>query len=209
QGGLFTVKVSLTDVFGCKDSSSTTVTVYPKPVADFVYAPLKPHIYADDQVTFTNASYGANIVSYNWSFVTPAVILSSALNPVINYTKAGDYTCMLLVTSDHGCIDTISKPIEVNDDYNIFIPNAFTPNGDGINETFQPKGTGFSKYHMRIFDRWGELLYETDELGNGWDGTFQKKSKDVLPNDVYIYKIHLVTIYGESKDVLGHVSLIR
>jgi gliding motility-associated-like protein len=68
----------------------------------------------------------------------------------------------------------------------LYIPNAFTPNGDGINETFAPKGDGIETFKMLIYNRWGELLFETQDLQKGWDGTF----KGVLSQqDVYIYKV--------------------
>jgi gliding motility-associated-like protein len=68
----------------------------------------------------------------------------------------------------------------------LYIPNAFTPNGDGINETFAPKGDGIETFKMLIYNRWGELLYETEDLQKGWDGTFRGA---LSQQDVYIYKV--------------------
>lgn len=68
----------------------------------------------------------------------------------------------------------------------LFVPNAFTPNGDGINETFNPKGQSITTFNMKIFNRWGEMLYETNDMLKGWDGTY---NGEMSQQDVYIYKI--------------------
>jgi gliding motility-associated-like protein len=205
--GDFVVTLKLIDQNGCYNKTSAAVKVYPKPVADFVYNPIRPHLGVDDEITFTDASYDANITNWTWYFLTPNQIIDTVQNPKVTYTQTGDFNVTLIVTSDFGCSDTTYKVITVSEDFAIYIPNAFTPNGDNINDVFYPKGLGFTKYSMSIFDRWGEEIFKSTDLEKGWNGTYQKRSGDVCPNDTYIYKIQLETIYGEHKDILGHVTI--
>jgi gliding motility-associated-like protein len=197
--------VSLTDSsgFGCGASSAVTVSVYPKPVADFNYSPYEP--LDGEQVNFTDASY-SNIVSWNWYFTNTAQYTSTLQNPVFTFPDHGSYVTVLAVTNSQGCRDTVSKLVLVKEDYAFYIPNTFTPNNDGLNDIFQPKGTGVVKYEMSIFDRWGEKLFYTDEFQKGWDGSFHGK---ICPNDVYVYLVRLTNIFGKSFELTGHVSLVK
>lgn len=88
----------------------------------------------------------------------------------------------------------------------LFIPNAFTPNGDGINETFAPKGQSIQVFNMKIFNRWGELLYETDSMEKGWDGQYQGV---LSQQDVYIYKIKARGEIAGLVEEEGTVTLIN
>ncbi|HRD39415.1 MAG TPA: PKD domain-containing protein, partial [Bacteroidia bacterium] len=112
----------------------------PKPIADFNHAPIKPIINIDGDVVFTDASHGANIVSWQWYFMNTAQYTSTLQNPTFLYTEAGTYAVALVVKSDKGCIDTIVRPIVVGEDFGLYVPDAFTPNADGLNDIFQPKG---------------------------------------------------------------------
>ena len=122
------------------------------------------------------------------------------------YPETGTYAAVLVVKSDKGCLDTMIKTIFVAEDYGIFVPNAFTPNGDGINDIFQPKGYGITKYELDIFDRWGEKIFQTNQFEHGWDGTIKGIS---IKNDIYTWRIKLTNVFGKSHELTGHVTLIK
>jgi gliding motility-associated-like protein len=111
-----------------------------------------------------------------------------------------------MVTNDWGCADTVIKTIIVDSDYKLFVPNAFTPNGDGLNDTFQPKGRGLAKYTLSIYDRWGTKVFQTSDFETGWDGgVYGKNSSD----DTFVWKINGVDVKGRVKELSGYVTLAK
>ena len=115
----------------------------------------------------------------------------------------------LVVKSDKGCYDTLIRPIVVGEDFGIYVPNAFTPNGDGMNDIFQPKGFGVVKYELNIFDRWGEKVFSTKVFDEGWDGTFQGRGKTLLEEGSYTWLINCTSVFGKSHELKGHVTLMK
>ena len=207
--GVYTISAGITDQNGCSGVATYTVEVYPKPVADFNHAPIKPVINIDGDVVFTDASYGATIASWNWYFTNTAQYTSNVQNPTFLYTEAGTYAVALVVKSDKGCVDTIVRPIEVGEDYGIYVPNAFSPNDDGLNDIFQPKGFGIVKYELQIFDRWGERIFSTKTFEEGWDGKYGSRGGSVCQNGVYTWLINVTSVFGKSHELKGHVTLIK
>ncbi len=209
--GIYNLNLGIYSTFGCSVTASyiNVMTVNPKPVADFNHSPIKPIINQDPYVTFTDASYGANIVSWNWFFMNTAQYTSIEQNPTFPYTEPGTYPVVLIVKSDKGCIDTIIRPLVVGEDFGIYVPNAFTPNDDGFNDIFFPKGFGIVKYELTIFDRWGEVVFQTKTFEEGWDGRFQGRGKDIMKEDVYTWLIQATSVFGKSHELKGHVTLIR
>lgn len=207
--GIYTVNVVASDANGCTGSNTNTVEVYPVPVADFNHAPLKPILNIDQEVTFTDASWNANITSWNWYFMNTAQYTSILQNPTFMYTEPGTYVVALVVSSDKGCSDTIVRPLVVGEDYGIYVPNAFTPNADGLNDIFQPKGFGIVKYELNIFDRWGEKVFHTKVFEEGWDGTFKGRSNKIIEEGSYSWLINLTNVFGKSYELKGHVILMK
>lgn len=207
--GIYTITAQVIDVNGCPNSTTHTVEVYPKPVADFNHAPIKPIINIDPQVTFTDASHNATITNWSWFFMNTAQYTSTQQNPTFMYTEPGHYVVALVVKSDKGCVDTILRPIEVGEDFGIYAPNAFTPNNDGLNDIFQPKGFGIVKYQLQIFDRWGERVYETKEFEKGWDGKFAGRGGEICEEGTYTWLINAVSVFGKAHELKGHVTLIK
>jgi gliding motility-associated-like protein len=207
--GIYTVGVVASDVNGCTGSNTNTVEVYPIPVADFNHAPIKPILNIDQEVTFTDASWGANIVSWNWYFMNTAQYTSILQNPTFMYTEPGTYAVALVVKSDKGCSDTLVRPLVVGEDYGIYVPNAFTPNADGINDIFQPKGFGIVKYEINVFDRWGEKVFHTKDFNEGWNGTFQGRGSKLLEEGTYTWLINLTNVFGKAHELKGHVILMK
>jgi gliding motility-associated-like protein len=212
HSGTYTITAGVTDVNGCTNTATYTVKVDPVPVADFNFSPVRPVVNGESDVYFTDASHNATITAWSWYFTNTAEFTSTSQNPHFMYEEPGDYLVVLVVKTDKGCMDTIIKSIHIYEDYGLYVPNVFTPNDDGLNDVFQPKGFGIAKYELQIFDRWGELLYTTKEFNQGWDGTRQKK-KDVVygtvAEGVYTWRILVTNVFGDAKELTGHVTLIR
>jgi gliding motility-associated-like protein len=209
SAGIYTVAATVVDANGCSNVATYTVEVYPQPVADFNHSPIKPIVNVDQEVIFTDASWGTPIVSWNWYFMNTAQYTSTQQNPTFSYTEPGTYVVALVVKSDHGCTDTILRPIVVGEDFGIYVPNAFTPNGDGLNDFFHPKGFGIVQYELNIFDRWGEKVFSTKEFAEGWDGKYQGRGGDVVEEGTYTWMINCTSVFGKAHELKGHVTLIR
>jgi gliding motility-associated-like protein len=210
-------KISTVGSNGCKGTFDYTVpiTVYPKPGADFYWNPETPTT-TDNKVTFFPTTKNGKDFKYNWEFTnslstseTTMLDTSTAKNPIKDYYENGKFPVMLVVTNEYGCVDTVFKVIVINEDFNVYIPNTFTPNNDGVNDVFNVKGVGLKQegYYMEIFDRWGTLVYSTKDLNKGWDGTV----KGIKAQDgVYIYKVKVVGDNGiGKKEFKGHVTLLK
>ncbi len=204
--GIHTITARVTDVFGCQNSGTYTIEVYPKPIAQFTYTPAKPIANVSGDVNFKDQSYNAKIVQWNWYFMSTNDYQSSQQNPTFVYPETGDYLVALVVKSDKACYDTVYKRIVIGDDFSIYIPNAFTPNDSKLNDTFYPKGFGITEYQMEIFDRWGEKLFTSYDLHIGWDGTHNGK---ICKDDVYVYRIVITNVYGKQLEYVGHVTLLK
>ena len=203
--GDYLIKANFTDANGCPNSSTYTLNAYPIPTAIFEYSPANP-LEEIDEVYFTDGSKGPGINSWHWYFTNNTGFQSTSQNPTYTYLKAGTYPIALVVTNKWGCSDTTIRTITVGEGNSFYVPNAFTPNGDGINDTFFAKGYNISKFEMAIFDRWGEKLFSSNEFTGAWDGTF--KGED-CKDDLYVWKISVTTSDSKVKVYTGHVTLNR
>jgi len=173
------------------------------PTADFSFSPYPTTIF-DPHIQFYDLTTGANIASWTWYFGDGDS--SNLQNPLHTYPDTGLFYPNLHVISDYGCWNIIWKVIYISPEYLIYVPNAFTPNGDNNNEIFLPKGEGIKEYTLRIFDRWGQQIFQSNDILVGWDG---KKGDTYLQEDVYVWAIELRNIKGEPKQLSGVVSLIK
>jgi gliding motility-associated-like protein len=208
--GTFPITLTVTDINGCVSTASTSATTYPLPVADFDYGP-QPVSIIEPKVQFINQSYGA-ISIYNWNFgdTYNTDDTSHVEAPLYTYLNVGTYTVTLEVATEHGCTSTVVKPLVVNEIFVIYVPNAFTPNGDGTNDVFKAVGEGINTFKLYIFDRWGNMLFYSEDINKGWDGTFQgRSSSEILQEDVYVWKIELTDFSGKSHPMHGTVSLVK
>jgi gliding motility-associated-like protein len=204
--GTFTVSLTVTDNNGCIGSATASVIVYPVPHADFSASP-QPTTILDNQIHFTDLSTLAIINSYSWTLGNNTS--SIVQNPICLYADTGMYPVELFVVSDHGCRDSMIKYIRIDEDFELFVPNAFSPNGDGVNDIFYAKGEGVRDFKMYIYDRWGNITFTSDDIFKGWDGHLQGKGNGIVQEDVYTWKIQCKTPKGERKQLSGHVSLIK
>lgn len=199
------VTIILIDQHGCKNTISTNIIGYPKPVADFDYLPLKP-IEGVDEVKFRNNSTGEALVKWDWFFVNNKDDYSSSKNPVCVFDSQGSYPVAMIATNIWGCKDTVIKSVLVDVDVELYVPNSFSPDGDNLNDVFQPKGLGIKKYDFAVYDRWGQQVFRTSDFATGWDGSVNGKQSS---EDVYVWRIVAVDINGKVKELTGHVNVLR
>ena len=203
SAGTFTASLTVRDSIGCENSSTAIVDVYPVPAASFSGGP-QPTTILEPAIQFYNTSTGAMITGTYWNFGDGDS--SSLVSPQHLYTDTGTYYVQLTVISNYGCSASTTQPIYISPEHMIYVPNAFTPNGDNVNDVFLPQGEGITEYALYIFNRWGEEIFSTDDIYQGWDGT---KGSVELQQDVYVWKIELRNHKGEPKRLAGIVSLIR
>lgn len=214
--GTYTVKLTITSPFGCVSESSANsgqVIVYPSPTADFEANPTQTTI-EDPVINYQNTSIGAN--QFYWKFGVPSTDTLSN-NPSVVYPDTGTYAVNLYITNSFGCKDSITKYIRIEPVFDFIIPNAFTPNRNGPSDgSYNPNGLNndvffvFAEYvqefHMMIFNRWGELIFESNDINVGWDGYYRD---ELCQQDVYVYKVEIKWTDGTTSVKAGDVTLIR
>jgi gliding motility-associated-like protein len=195
--------VTVTDGCGSFPSSdSVQVNVLAAPQAFFSYNPGDPSsLYP--QVFFTDHSVDAT--AWFWNFGDGDT--SSQQNPSHVYASAGTFDVTSVVTNALGCTDTLVFTIIVKEDLSFFVPNSFTPNGDGKNDIFAPLGTSLGDYEMFIYDRWGNEIFRGGPLFP-WAGQIAN-GKEVVPGGVYLYKIDLKDARFKQEIVTGRVTVIH
>lgn len=210
QLATFDVKLIVTTDKGCTDSLNKPafITVYPKPVAQYEVSP-NPETILSPLVYFQNQSQ--DFTTWNWSFGDGSSKDSLVLNPYHTYNSddAGSYYSTLIVTNQYGCKDTAHVMVEIKPEFTFYIPNAFTPgNTDGINDIFTGYGIGIETFELLIYDRWGEKIFETNDMQKGWDGSVKGKAIDVKI-DVYVWKVKIKDVLGKYHNYVGHVTVIK
>lgn len=203
--GSYDISLTVTDNNGCTNTLTKPnyIKVYPTPIVDFSYSPFELDEY-QTEVNFSDLSY-FNIASWNWNFGDG--FTSTYQNPIHDFGEAGTYNVSLDITNTWGCVNSISQVIEIKPVASLYVPNAFTPyDGDNMNDVFKAVGRNMNKFNLTIYDRWGEKLFEADNINKGWDGTF---NGNLVPNDVYVYKIKAEDELGERYNLIGRVTLVK
>jgi gliding motility-associated-like protein len=209
KSGTFNVSLTVVSDSGCTSTTTinNAITVYPSPVAGFMYTPESVDII-DPTVTIENQAEGATGYIY---YLSDGYVVAG--HPNFTHTFTSDvpqnYTVLQIVTNSFGCRDSITHDIIINPGYTFYIPNTFTPNGDGLNEVFKGVGIGITSYTIMIFDRWGEMIFQSNSLDQGWDGTFKGKGGNVVQEGVYVWKVQLRDEKNNEHDFDGTVSVIK
>lgn len=205
---LFSITLTVTSDSGCVSTltKNNYITVYPLPVADFTVSPSTSTI-TDPVITITNLSTGADF--WAWTFGGSMTDTSSLQNPPAQtYVDTGTYTMRLITNTQYNCTDTSYQTIIIRPDFMLYIPNAFTPNDDGVNDVFIPKGMFVTEFEMFIFDRWGNLVYKTDDMTKPWNGTVNG-GKDIAQQDVYVYYVKVTDFRVTHHSFKGIVILLK
>jgi gliding motility-associated-like protein len=184
------------------------ITVHEAPVVNFS---IPDEVFiSNPEVQLTNLSSMLNTNKYIWK-IEP-LYTTTDVNPNVLFPKAGKYLITLNAQSAKSCTNEISKTIEVKNDFNVFIPSSFTPNFDGLNDTFIPVFSSYGldpkSFEMEIFDRWGHSLFRSKDVNKGWDGSVQNKGEQ-LKEEVYVYKIKYKDVEGNLYNKMGHVTLLK
>jgi gliding motility-associated-like protein len=219
--GKYTPRLTVTNTAG---PCATTITrqdyvqAYPIPVANFVTDPpvgttvALPKFKTENLSTLDKSVFTGGWMNYLWDFddpITDPNDTSTMQNPRYAYGKdTNTYTISLRVTSDKGCVNTFSRNVLVGPDIIVFIPDVFTPDGAGPNRnnTFMITAQNYRTMNMTIYNRWGEKLYETDDITKGWDGTSNGAN---CQQEVYVYHIEVISFEGKLYKFDGTVTLLR
>jgi gliding motility-associated-like protein len=206
EPGFYNVSVIITSPEGCTDADTVqqAVQVFGNPVAGFNQSAGTISEVASD-VNFYDASSGA--VTWFWDFGDGTTIYG-AQNPSHHYSDTGTFIVRQVVVNEGGCLDTITGIVRVEPESSIFIPNAFTPNGDGVNDGFIAIGRNIIRYEMWIIDRWGREISHSVNFDSPWDGTYYHNGNP-CQNDVYEYVIDAIDIRNKKTRYIGHVTLVR
>ncbi len=203
KSGTYDVELKVRSSLGCESRTFSSVLIGAGPVANFSVTPLSPTI--DNPVIFTDLSSQA--VSYTWDFGDGSGTITDE-NATYTYTIPGFYTVEHSVTGNLGCSDTLIRVIEVreNEVFPPVLPTGFSPNNDGINDVLIVRGGPFQAIDFKVYNNWGNLIFETDDPETGWDGTWKGK---LMPVRDYVYTVDAVTVEGEAYSITGTVSIIK
>ena len=210
EPGCYSVTYELESADGCPISgfSDDAFCVIENPVASYYYSPLNP-TYISPEVSFTNTSLYAD--TYSWEFEDYGS--SSEENPTMYFsnTDAGESVLVCLTATNYlGCSDELCMQVLIEDEFAIYVPNAFTPDGDNLNQEFLPRfpvSSEITLFEFAIFNRWGEMIFESHDPESGWNGTYAER---VSQDGVYTWKLTVKD--GKTNklyDLIGHVSLLR
>jgi gliding motility-associated-like protein len=178
----------------------TTSVQVVKPIADFQI--VTNIMFEDLPITFQNLTSGGS--TYTWEFGDGNS--STQVHPNNTYSEPGIYYVTLIATNEIGCKDTIVKPITIEEEYWVYVPNTFTPDNNRYNNTFSISTINVKWIDMKIYNRWGELLFSTNDPEFEWDGTY--KNKDIH-DGTYVWKLKYVTNTGIEHKLKGHITILR
>ena len=207
QSGAYVLTV--TDRRGCQESVSIQVDVPEVGFPEFTYESLSltqySYVSIEDPIQFFNLSTG-NFTNVSWDFGDGSPIINT-LNPEHTYDQVGTFTVTLTVEYDYGCTYQITQDINVTKGYLLVIPNAFSPNEDGINDVVRPSFRGFTTIRMLVYDTWGTLVYEEEGTSlEGWNGFINEKPAE---NGNYIMYVNGITFFGQEIKKSTSITILK
>jgi len=199
----FDIALSVTSDKGCVNDTiiNNMITAYPITNADFTFTPGELD-ENNNLVYFSNQSRGED--SWLWKYDDGGT--DGMENPEHRFLSVGDHSITLVVNNQYNCMDSITKNITQKPVWSYHIPNAFTPNGDGKNDKFYVYGYNIIDFKLYIFNRWGELIFTSNDINEGWDGIY---NGDLVQIDTYVYKAFLTDIFGSKHAEVGIVNCIK
>jgi|GEM_PF-541633 len=208
--GLYDVSLVAVSDSGCVDSLRVQdmIHVYNVPDAGFSASP-QPTTVGDPEIYFTNTSSG-DVTIWHWFF--DSLGTSGYSDPSYTFNEAGTYTVTLIVETQYGCSDTATGTIIVDQLSEIWIPNSFTPNEDGLNDIWFPIGGNLNTKNVSIavdvYNRWGHPVFRSTTSDKPWNG-YDQNVGSRCPEGVYTYRVNFVNEQGKETNVMGHINLIR
>ena len=205
EEGDININLEVIDIYGCSNdvTGESNISVYPAPNA----SPRAPNVVVDEYdpiVQFYNESIGYTDFTWNFGDATA----SKEEHPVHEFRETGTFEVELYVENDLGCIDKKSITVEVNPVSNVFIPNAFSPNGDGLNDEFNVEGYNLvdDGFELNVYNRWGELIFRSESRTEGWKGVYQN---NIVPQGNYVYKVRVKDVLGNDQEYTGSIAVVR
>jgi gliding motility-associated-like protein len=210
--GAYDISLKVTTVYGCEntDLRPNYINVYPSPRADFLLSPEIAQI-TDPEIEFIDLSSDADEIFYVVTLSSGPDIINQP-QPTYTFPDTGLYDVRQVVSKqfDDGftCVDSLTKQAVVELGYKYFIPAGFSPNGDGLNDYFKVSGEDVIDFSMIVYNRWGQKLYQSFDMDNGWDGK-TKLGDEVVDGGVYFYRVEMTQRNGLKNTIEGHVQIIK
>jgi len=207
--GVYNYTLTVISNSNCVDTnqiiSVSSITVNPSPIGGFIATPTLTTIF-DPDILFFNIANPANIVSWYYNFDDGTS--SNEINPTHTYATWGDYYVTQTITNNYACSNNVTVLVRVLPEFRFWIPNAFTPgNKDDLNDIFKPIVIGVENYTFMIFNRWGQMIYKTNDTEYGWNGTYKNQP---CTDDIYVWKCEFKNIVSKvNESHVGHVTLVR
>jgi gliding motility-associated-like protein len=202
-----TYSVKGTTTWTCKGTGSGVIAIGKFPQAGFVASPNPTDIF-NTEIHFTNQS-SVDVVYWHWDYGDGDTLAPSTASPIHKFPEeVANYKVTLIVHNATPCWDTISGEILIGPEFTFFIPNSFTPNRDKHDNGFRGTGVGIVNYQLQIFDRWGNLIWQSHNLDEYWNGKANGGS-DYIQEDVYVWKVFLTDVFGRQHHYLGTVTAIK
>ncbi|MCX6185777.1 MAG: gliding motility-associated C-terminal domain-containing protein [Bacteroidetes bacterium] len=184
----------------CIATTTKKIIVANKPKASFTYSP--DTNYVNIPVNFIPDTIG--IKSFLWNFGDGSS--DSIIFPSHTFKTENIFKVWLKVTSKYGCEDSTYRDVKISNKKSFAVPNVFSPNNDNVNDKFLIKSSSIDKYHISIYNRWGSLVYESNNIEEGWDGTFMQQP---CSDAVYYYIANIIDTNHIEQNIYGTVTLIR
>jgi gliding motility-associated-like protein len=210
SAGSYDVQLIVTSPQGCIDSTTffNFLTVFPQPVSLFKFSPNPVYMF-NTQVNFTNYSTGAE--SFIWNIEQGSPAFSQLENPSTLFPdgQTGEYIVSLEVTSEFGCKDTLIQKVVVMPEVIIYAPNTFTPDNDEHNQNWgiHIEGIDVTDFNLLIFNRWGEIIWESNDPSATWDGSY---NGSIIPQGTYSWIIRAKDLLNDGKyEFNGYINILR
>lgn len=210
--GTYDIIMTVTSIYGCvySDTMWNLVSIIPTPTANFDFSVNPTTIFDATGIQMQDKS-SSNVIDWQWYSPGSVPTTSDLENPTFNFPEGvtGEYPITLIVTTELGCKDTVTYIMHVIDAITFFAPNTFTPDGDSFNQTWQPYINGIDIYDfdLFIFNRWGQLIWESHDPSVGWDGTYNGK---IVENGTYVWRATVKNPLNDSReDFNGFINVLK
>lgn len=200
--GTYTVTLVASNEGTCNgaDTATHVITILPAPTAAFNFTPVRAE--ANKPTTFKNLSL--NATRYNWDFGDGSQ--SEEVDPVHQFTRTGEYNVCLTAYNNSNCPSKVCKKVPAEVVPQLGIPTGFSPNGDGQNDILYVRGAAIKTMDLKIYNRWGQLIFQTNTQEVGWDGTYNGQPQ---PMEAYGYVLTATFIDGTNRTLKGNITLLR
>lgn len=197
-----TYQVPFSSIYGCDSTITIQLTLLPQPQAGF-----------DVPASIMLSTPSVNVNSTAQNALSHLYTFSSGDTYTVpdfahTFLQEGIYSITQLVVNGP-CSDTLTREIVVKPDARPYIPNSFSPNNDGINDVWKPVIAYIKDYSLLVFDRWGERIFESQDIYNGWNGSWWNNNDKPVAQGTYVYKIVYLDYNGKKNELIGHINLIR